>query len=530
MKNKVLQTISLFSIVVSLISIIRFCIELENNKVEAIADGSKYKTLVINEVLADNNGGLIDEDGEYTDWIEIYNYGDEDINLEGYGLSDDLDDTLVWTFPNVQIKSNSFLVVRASSKNRKDNNEYLHTNFNINKSGEHIVLSYKDGEIIDSLKLEECKENISYGRKPDGQNHFAILSKTTPGQANKVNILENIIPEKRLETPKFSHNGGVYKDSINLSLSTEDESIKIFYTLDGSEPTLNSEEYTKPIVIEPRKGEKNQLASIPTGIDYDRLTYQIGKNEVYKGTVIRARAYKNGVFSDEIVTNTYFINSDYTLPIISLSTDEDNLFGYENGIYIPGISYDIWKKNNYNKSQYEGKFNTNYFQKGKAWEREASLEFFESDGTKVISQNVGIKITGDTSRGNLCKSLKIVARSKYDDNNKINYNLFENESVNTFKRIKLRNSGQDFNKTMIKDAMIQTLVSDLDISTQNYRPAILFINGEYWGIHNIRESLDEYYIQSHYNIDKNDTTIIRIDSSGANLDYGYEKELIEYKN
>lgn len=536
MKRKVLQSITLFSIIIFLISIISICINLEKNDVTDIELVDKDKSLVINEVLADNNGGLSDEDGEYTDWIEIYNYGEGEINLKGYGITNDLEEPFYWTFPDINISPKSFIIVRASGKDRKDNLKFLHTNFKINKKGENIYLTHTSGEIIDSLEVPKSDENISVGRKPDGSSNYAILSKATPGNSNKVNIIKEVIPEQRLESPIFSHQGGYYSDTINLELHTEDDSLDIYYTLDGSEPTLKSNLYKGSIEIKSREGEKNNLAQIKTSLHSSIKWKTITENETFKGTVVRAKTYKDGIFSDETVTNTYFINHQYTLPIVSLVTDEDNLFGYENGIYVPGQTYDIWKSNNKEVVQ-TGAVPTNYNQKGKEWEREAHIEVFETNGKRVVAQNVGVRISGNYSRMNNCKSLKIYAREEYDDKGQIEYNLFENlkknensnEHIEKFKRIKLRNSGQDFNSTLFKDALVHSILEDTSIATQAYRPSVLFINGEYWGIHNIRESLDEYYIESHYGVDKNN--VIRIDASATNGMYvsvGEENDIESY--
>ena len=526
--------------IIFLISVISICINLEKNDAIDIELVDKDKSLVINEVLADNNGGLSDEDGEYTDWIEIYNYGEEEINLKGYGITTDLEEPFYWTFPDINISPKSFIIVRASGKDRKDNLNFLHTNFKINKKGENIYLTHTSGEIIDSLEVPKSDENISFGRKPDGTNNYAILSKTTPGSSNKVNIIKEVIAEQRLESPIFSHEGGYYSDTINLELYTEDDSLDIYYTLDGSEPTLKSNLYKGSIKIESREGEKNNLAQIKTSEIYSSLKWKtITEDEVFKGTVVRAKTYKDGIFSDETVTNTYFINPEYTLPIVSLVTDEDNLFGYENGIYVPGQIYDNWKSNNKEAFQDEnGTIPTNYNQKGKEWEREAHIEVFETNGKRVVDQNVGVRISGAFSRNYTCKSLRIYAREEYDDKGQIEYNLFKNlkknensdEYIEEFKRIKLRNSGNDFNYTLFKDALVHSILEDTSIATQAYRPSVLFINGEYWGIHNIRENLDEYYVESHYGVDKDNVTIIDSTDKKMYVNVGQENDIESYDN
>lgn len=371
------------------------------------------------------------------------------------------------------------------------------------------------------MEIPKLEENLSYGRKPDGEYRYAILSKATPNKSNSVSVIKNIILEEELENPKFSKKAGFYDDEFDLILSTENKDLDIYYTLDGSEPTLESNIYTEPIKISSREGELNHLANIKTSESYSSILSKQGSEEVYKGTVVRARTCKDGVLSNDIVTNSYFINPNYTLPILSIVTDEDNFFGYENGIYVPGLVYGRWKSQNIDYNDKVGPVPTNYNKKGKEWEREAHIEFFETNGSKEIDQNVGIRISGGWSTKNICKSLVIYAREKYDEKDSINYDIFNgetknkdnNEVLDKFKSLKLRNSWQDFNHTMFKDAFLQSLIDDIGVDTQGYRPVIVFINGEYWGIHNVRECLDEYYLENNYDIDSEDVTIVGINNT-----------------
>lgn len=513
MLNKRKQYFFRCLVVFFLVAILYISINIQSQEVIKNNSTSADKKLVINEVLSENSGGITDKDGNFTDWIEIYNYSGEDINLKGYGLSQDLDDLFLWEFPDIIIKENSYLVVKCSGKSELDDLDNLSTNFKINKKGEAIALTHKDGEIIDELNVPSLKENLSFGRKPDGGEQFAMLNKATPGEANKVNIIQYVNVVKDLEVPRFSSDGGYYTNDIKLELTTDDKDMKIYYTLDGSEPTLKSKLYREPISITSREGQPNKLANIPTSDKYNNKLLTIGQEEVYKGTVVRARTCKNGVLSEKIITNTYFINPQYSLPIVSITTDEDNLFGYENGIYVPGLIYDKWlRKNNFD---IEDSFmsTANYSQKGEEWERKAHLEFFKTDGSKVVSEDVGIRVHGNKTRENPVKSLSVYARKKYNDTGFISYDFFDweekNITTNTdFKNIILRTSGNDYNKTMFRDALMQNLVQETSLDTQEYRPAILFINGEYWGIHNIREKQNESYISQHYNVDKDDVQIV----------------------
>lgn len=523
-------------VIVALVLIIIISFQFQRSSATA-ADKSPDKCLYINEVLTDNIGGLKDEDEDYNDWIEIYNYGKNAVNLEGYGLTDDLDEPFKWTFEKMIIEPGEYLVIRATGKDRQLSKEYIHTNFSLSKKGEVLQLTHRDSEVIDTISIPKLDQNISVGRKNSSDNSLAILNKATPGQGNYVSVLKNVIQEQPLEAPKFSHEAGFYQEEFQLELWTEDEDITIYYTLDGSEPDINSRVYIKPITIKDRSDEENKYTNIKTDIFTNELLWDVGTDKVFKGTVVKVRTNRNGVFSTDIITKTYLINSNYQLPVISLSTEPENLFGYENGIYVSGKIYQMWRSSNIGKP-IDNFTMANYNQRGKEWEREAYIEYFDTDGECVLTQGVGVRISGNLTRSFTCKSLKVIAREEYDDKDKLYLDVFDNNitsfenltEIESYKNLIFRTSGNDFNKTMFKDGLLQTLVNELNIDTQAYKPSILFINGEYWGIHNIREVLDEYYVENHYGINKNEVTIISSDyeSQSMVLECGNEDNLNEY--
>ncbi|WP_404987508.1 CotH kinase family protein [Clostridium culturomicium] len=529
MKNKPFQYSMQGGVIVVLVLIIIISFQFQRSSAIA-TDKEPDKCLYINEVLTDNIGGLRDEEGDYNDWIEIYNYGEAAINLEGYGLTDDLDEPFKWNFENMIIEPGEYLVIRATGKDRQASKEYIHTNFSLSKEGETLQLTHKDSEAIDTISIPKLDQNISVGRKNSSDNTIAILNKATPGQGNYVSVLKNVIQEQPLEMPKFSHEAGFYQEGFQLELWTEDDDITIYYTLDGSEPDVNSKVYTKPIKIKYDNQYKKVLGNIKTTEIYPSTTLKVGEDDIYKANVIKARTYKNGVYSDRVITNTYFINPHYTLPIISLSTDRDNLFGHEEGIYVPGRIYDLWASSN---SEYiNGLAPTNYHQKSEEWEREVYLEYFKEDGTRDISQTMGVRIFGGWSRMNQVKSLKLIAKENYGKD-RVTYDIFssqvvnqyDNSSIKNFKNFLLRSSGNDFNSTMLRDAIQQRIIKNTGLATQGYSPAIVFINGEYWGIHNIRETYDEYYLENHYGVNKADVVILEANRGLQTMEADEENDI-----
>src|SRR5690625_696890 len=187
-------------------------------------------SVTINEFMPAKQRVLADEDGDYEDWIELYNCSDEAIDLTDWYLSDRQDRPLQWQFPSVSIPAQGYLLVWASGKDRVDGQE-LHTNFRINAAGELLLLSNAAGELIDEIPPIEAQAHEVVGRSPDGLGEVMILAKPTPEANNAAAITPALI-----EPPRFSHESGFYDEEFELSLSHPDENVTIYYTLDGSEP------------------------------------------------------------------------------------------------------------------------------------------------------------------------------------------------------------------------------------------------------------------------------------------------------
>lgn len=329
--------------------------------------------------------------------------------------------------------------------------------------------------------------------------------------------------ELRVVSPFFSHKGGFYTKEFSLTLYTYDEDDRVYYTLDGSVPDpINNPDrtflYKDPINIGSRAGEPNNLSMISEVSP----AYVPPKGDVFKGTVVRAVLY-NGDDVSRVSTETYFVdpNKSYTLPVISIVTDEENLFDYDKGIYVKGRIYD----ENYDPDITWETRDANYKQSGPEWERPAHIEFFEPDGSLGFAQNIGIRVHGGWTTAWSQKSLRIFARNEYDEQDIINHEVFPGLTkpgtdmpLSQFKRLILRNSGNDWPYTLFRDALMQGLMEDTFLTdTQAYRPAIVFINGEYWGIQNIRERHDHHYFDLKYGVDTDDIVVL---SRNARLDRG----------
>ena len=343
---------------------------------------------------------------------------------------------------------------------------------------------------------------------------FTLFTNSCVNLANKTS--KNISFQ---ETSKFSvsHKSGFYKKSFKLSIKHSVKS-KIFYTTDGSYPDTNSIPYNHPINIKSSIDTQRILSLLPTtplegkwNLKYFKW---IGpKVKMQKSAaIIRIREFINGKSSlpEKAFTYVYFIGNkearNHEFPVVSIVTEESNLFDYKIGIYTPGIHYEntSWK-NSTSLFWPPG----NYQQKGKGWERPAAVHYFDKKNKLGFSINAGIRIQGAVIGGFPIKSLRIVMREKFGTPI-LNYPVFGDSMPSTFKRLLLRTSGNDFLGTYFRDALLQDVLSPLNLELQASSPSIVYINGEYWGIHNMREKLDKHFIKTHFGLEENQFDILEV--------------------
>ncbi len=494
------------------IILLAYCIPIEYRNVGLYPENSAGVTLCINEVMFQNLGTIRDEDGDISDWIEIYNYGSEPVNLSGVSIADHVGEKNRWFLPEKELQAGEYMLIWASGKNKITDAGELHTDFMIRHS-ETITLYY-GSECIDKLYFSEAVDpGLSVGRTVKDPQAIALLSKGTPLKPNKaraVSFLSRV--DDSLEAPEFSSESGVYASDFYLTLSTTEEDALIYYTIDGSVPDRNSSLYSEPILICDRSGEAGGIGDVKTTPNY-RMNYYWENTYDYKGTVVRARTCKDGVMSDAVTTKSYFINPKTEFNIVSLSVDPAEFFDERSGLYVPGETYYTWK--NYNKESTNTVFPPgNYDSEDKV---KAHLDIFDRDGTLKSGHEVQVSIMGAASRSYAAKGLKAVID---EDNESFDADVFEllpqdevTEGAVGTDSVIMRASGSDFNKSMFCDILAQSIVADrLNVTYQAAQPAVLFINGEYWGIHNLRENYSEDYFQRHFGIAPKDMALIKLNT------------------
>jgi hypothetical protein len=416
--------------------------------------------LVINEVMSSSSGFLLDEDGEDTDWIEMYNPADFCQSLTGYTLSDKRGTPDKWVFPDTVIAARGYMVVFASGKDRTVPGRPLHTNFKIDADGEYVLLS-RAGVVCSQVNPVSLKSNTSYGAITDGSKTFVVFLTPTPGAPNGGDYVRDLVV--------FSTPGGRYGSVFDLTMSCRDTSLRIRYTTDGREPNGESMQYIGPLALDSTLWSAESIASI-----------RLCPPELYipplarpkQAIVIRAAAFDTeGRRVSDIVTHSYFIRAlgiDHgKLPVVSVCSDPEGLFDDSTGIMVPGIH---WDKDN-------PLVTGNYYQRGLEWERNANIEFYEADGPGGFRHSVGLRVHGGHSRKLMQKNLAVYARNDYGRNT-IVYPLFRTKSVTGFRRLALRGYSSSPTGCGIENYLGGTLAAMVDADYTAGRPAVLELNGE----------------------------------------------------
>lgn len=445
----------------------------------AVSDGNAVR---INEILTSNTcTNLEPKSNNFVEWIELYNAGEQPADLTGLYLTDDLAQPARWRITSDTPSGNviapkGYRVIWTDGLNQNG-----HANFKLDRDGEAVGLFDSNRNRIDSIQFPAQRADVSYGRQPDAGGDWIFFAEPTPGKAN---LTEGIPLARTAQPPEFSLAGGFHDREIRVSLSSPAPAAVIRFTTDGSIPSRASSRHESPVAIS-------------------------------RTMVLRARAFEAGRLPSAVVTQTYFIGETFTLPTVSLSMNPEYLWDDRTGIYVTGTNgipgnCDGTRRN----------FNQD-------WERPLHIEFYEPDGQSGFQAEAGVKIFGGCSRDYPQKSLAFYTRKKYGTEI-IEYPLFPDKPIRSYNNFLLRNGGNDWIRTLFSDAMMQYLLKDrMDIDYQAYRPAILFLNGEYRGIMNLREKLNEHYAAQNYGIDPEQVDLIENGSHVMNGDARHYNALLD---
>ena len=478
---------------------------------------------IINEVSADNQNILLDEDGDSTDWIELHNPSGSTAILNDYYLSDDPAQPTKWRLPNMNLAPGGFLIIFASGKDRDVAGSELHTNFSLQAGGEYLALSKVDGGLTTFLTefdpYPNQFEDTTWGYFPDG-NTLGYFTTPTPGSANPVGAVDYV------RDTSFSVNRGFYTDPISVEITSNTPSVDVRYTTDGSAPTTTTGTlYTGPISIS-------------------------------STTVLRAIAYRSGYLPTNVDTNTYIFLDDVitqseTAPVgwPTSGTFNGQLYNYGmdsdivnsgnpaiGGVQqvkdalsaIPSISISL-KQDDFSGS---GGIFSNPGGRGISWERPASAElifptgYVDPDGNAEGFQvDAGLRIRGGFSRSksNPKHALRLFFRAQYGDA-KLRFPIFGNEGVDEFDNLDLRTSQNyswafqnDANRnTFLREVFSRDTQRDMGQPYTRSRYYHIYINGIYWGLFMTQERAEASHAETYFGGDKaNYDTVKSAGSSGG---------------
>ena len=437
-----------------------------------------FSRVYISEVMASNDKVNAVAGSPNKDWVEIYNAGTETVDLSGWGLSDNINWPRKWQFAQgTVIWPGQYKIVMLDGQNVTDTQGAAHASFKLRRTGgEVLTLSDASGYILDKLFLPEIPTDYSYGRTW-GLGGFFYYDAPTPGAANGTGFLGFS------QAPSFSVAGGLYSSNVTVGIDVP-AGTKVYYTLDGSVPTL------------------------------DKGTLYTGPFELTNTAAVRARAFETGKQPSNIISATYVLKTFFTMPVVCLVTDPDNLWNGQTGIFAAGDGVDLLQ---YEKIPFKNPKPVYTLMKEQKVRVSAHAEMFEQTGETVFSQGVQFGIMGQFSLDMPQKTIKVMAKARYGSKY-VEGKLFPDREYTQYRNFVLRNSGNDCVCTRMLDGVQSRLVDQIDTTVihQAWRPVIVYINGRYWGHYNLRERVDEYFVAQHEGLDLSQAkTIDVLESNGT---------------
>lgn len=412
--------------------------------------GFAQAQVVINEYSFSNFNGPTDAFGEREDWVELYNPTATAVNLTGFYLSDKASNLTKWQIPSGTVPANGYTMVYFSKRGLVSGSE-IHPDFTISQTqGEWVILANTVGNVVDSLKIvKTTKENHSYGRTTNGATNWSLFLTPTPNAANTGGI------SYYTSRPILSVAPGFYTSTQTVSITCPQAGATIRYTLDGSAVTSTSPVYSAPL-------------------------------NIATTTVVRAGAFSTTNEPSFMETNTYFINVNHTIPVLSVC----------------GANVYTLLAN----GQTGGPGGPN---------KVGHFELFEQDKSFVDEGQGHFNEHGNDSWAYNQRGFDFIMRDGMGYNNEIHHQIFPEKTRDAFQRLILKPAANDNypfgggGGAHIRDAFVHTLSdrADLKLDERTWRPCILYLNGQYWGVYELREKVDDadfteyYYQQNKHNLE-----------------------------
>ena len=410
----------------------------------------------ISEVCAIHDRGS----GE-NDWIELFNGGSSAVTLDGWYLSDSADNLKKYRISSLTVQAGAYAVIETSSNSKSDSV----APFGISPNGETLYLTDPNGTVIDAFETGVQRNGMSNGRiEGEEQVRRVFFTKKTKGKQNSTEYYTGITNE-----PTFSETALYQKETFTLTLHCLNPNAVIYYTTNGSEPTIKSKRYSGPI-------------------------------EIKKNTVIRAVAVAEGLLNSEIVTYHYLFVEPHTVPVVCIALSPDDF----ETVYDVKVHRDI-----------------------KGTERKAYFNYYESDGKIGVCFPADLRCRGQSTLKYKQKSFSVHLRGQYGMAT-VNYPLFENYPFTEFGSLVLRNGGQDTSRSRFVDSFVSIATIGMNVEVANSRCTVVYVNGKYYGVYELGEDLNTDYLVTHYGSDPDHVDLVRYNGDVAT--HGSPKAFVKLRD
>ena len=424
--------------------------------------------VIINEFSTSNTNNY---GGGTEDWLELYNTSATAVNIGGYYLSDKITNTIKWQIPaGTTINANGYYRFFLTGNNITTGAN-LETNFKLTQtSQEWLLFSDATGTIIESYQmLVPTPGGHSRGKSPNGGSNWAFFDTPTPNAANSSTSYTGYVAK-----PTFNVNPGFYTSPPSIILSCTTPNAQIRYTADGSQPTATSTLFNLPIVVSAT-------------------------------TVIRAQAFPpsgSTLLESLIENNTYFLNVNHTIPVVSVSGDYGPI---QTG-------------------------NTSFSPLASGNGTISSIEYFDANQQFQWESTGDMRKHGNDSWAYPQKGIRFHSQDRYGYTSTISYPMMQRSNRQNYDVIILKAGASDnypdgggFGSfpAHIRDAFVQTFAekNGIRVDTRRYEPCVLYVNGKYWGVYEIRERVDTDYTDFYYNQPEDKVDMLRV-WGGMNIDAG----------
>ena len=415
--------------------------------------------LVINELMASNAGEVMSPAINFDSWIELYNPGEQPVNLAGMYLSNDAQNPMKWQMPDDMgsVPAKGFKVVWLGSNNIKSNQ----APFKLDCDGSTIYLSDPKGELITSQTYPQALSRTAWARKTDGGDDWGWTAQPTPEATNATSTFA----DKRLPAPVVDQGSQLFSNTLKIKVEIP-KGATLRYTTTGIVPTAKSSPSSS------------------------------GQFTISKTIHYVFRLFQDGYLPSPPVTRSYIkTDTEYTIPIVSIVGNESYFSDPKIGIDCDGDGTNGKTGNGQDQKR-------NY---NMDWDRPVNFSYISPTEGMLFNQDVNVSISGGWTRSASPRSMKLKSNKVFDGLNHLDYPFFPQKPYIRNKVLLVRNGGNDaWNyHARFTDPALTTIIqrSGIDLDVQSTVQVAEFINGKFRGVLNLREPNNDKFAYANWGYD-----------------------------